>query len=109
MFNIQQTKANTHSRRIRQDETRPTNDKKLKHPSARGPLVFADTAVIDDIRPLYKAGIISGVTTNPSLIKKAGATNWSEAVDIAKMFSTCESGHFINGILDNIHKNSEKS
>lgn len=84
MFNIYQTKANTHSRRIRQDETRPAPDKKLKHPSARGPLVFADTAVIDDIRPLYKAGIISGVTTNPSLIKKAGATNWSEAVDIAK-------------------------
>jgi N utilization substance protein B len=31
----------------------------------------------------------------------------NEAVDIAKMFSTCESGHFINGILDNIRKNSE--
>ncbi len=85
MFNINQTKANTHSRRIRQPETRPVVEgKKLSHPSNRGPLVFADTAVIDDIRPLYKAGIISGVTTNPSLIKKAGATNWAEAVDIAK-------------------------
>lgn len=85
MFNINQTKSNTHSRRVRQPETRPAvKGKKLEHPSARGPLVFADTAVIDDIRPLYKAGIISGVTTNPSLIKMAGATNWSEAVDIAK-------------------------
>ena len=85
MFSISQTKANTHSRRIRQAETRPAIDgKKLAHPSNRGPLVFADTAVIDDILPLFNAGIISGVTTNPSLIKKAGAINWGEAVDIAK-------------------------
>jgi transaldolase len=85
MFSINQTKANTHSRRIRQPETRPAIEgKKLEHPSNRGPLVFADTATIKDIKPLYKAGIISGVTTNPSLIKAAGATNWAEAVDIAK-------------------------
>lgn len=85
MFSINQTKANTHSRRIRQPQTRPEIDgKKLPHPSARGPLIFADTAVIDDIKPLYKAGIISGVTTNPSLIKKAGATRWDQALDIAK-------------------------
>ena len=67
------------------EQARPTDqDKKLAHPSARGPLIFADTAVIKDIKPLYDAGIVSGVTTNPSLIKKAGATNQNEAVKIAK-------------------------
>ena len=29
----------------------------------------------------------------------------NEAVDIAKLFSTDESGHYINGILDKINKN----
>ena len=33
---------------------------------------FADTAEIDEIRSLAEAGLIDGVTTNPSLIKKAG-------------------------------------
>jgi N utilization substance protein B len=32
----------------------------------------------------------------------------NEAVDIAKIYSTSESGHFINGILDNIRKNTKK-
>ena len=33
---------------------------------------FADTAEIDEIRSLAEAGLIDGVTTNPSLIKKSG-------------------------------------
>lgn len=33
---------------------------------------FADTADIDEIRSLNEAGMIDGVTTNPSLIKKSG-------------------------------------
>ncbi|MCK5041758.1 MAG: fructose-6-phosphate aldolase [Sphingomonadales bacterium] len=33
---------------------------------------FLDTAEIDDIRELAKSGLIDGVTTNPSLIKKSG-------------------------------------
>ncbi|PQA89520.1 fructose-6-phosphate aldolase [Hyphococcus luteus] len=33
---------------------------------------FADTADVDEIRSLGEAGMIDGVTTNPSLIKKAG-------------------------------------
>jgi transaldolase len=35
---------------------------------------FADTADIEDIRKLADTGLLDGVTTNPSLIKKAGAT-----------------------------------
>ena len=30
----------------------------------------------------------------------------NEAIDIAKLFSTSESGHFINGILDNVRKHA---
>ncbi len=33
---------------------------------------FIDTADIDDIRDLASTGLLDGVTTNPSLIKKAG-------------------------------------
>lgn len=33
---------------------------------------FADTANVDDIRELAEAGLLDGVTTNPSLIAKAG-------------------------------------
>ena len=33
---------------------------------------FADTADINDIRALADSGLLDGVTTNPSLIKKAG-------------------------------------
>ena len=33
---------------------------------------FADTAEINDIRELAEAGLLDGVTTNPSLIKKSG-------------------------------------
>ena len=33
---------------------------------------FADTADIADIKQLHDSGLLDGVTTNPSLIKKAG-------------------------------------
>ena len=33
---------------------------------------FADTAEIADIRELADIGLLDGVTTNPSLIKKSG-------------------------------------
>jgi transaldolase len=35
--------------------------------------IFADTANLDDIRALASAGLIDGVTTNPTLIAKSGA------------------------------------
>ena len=80
MFEIQQTKAGVHSRRVRMDAIYPLREsKKLAHPAARGPRLFADTASIDEIAPLYKAGIINGVTTNPSLVKKAGAKDGKQA------------------------------
>lgn len=33
---------------------------------------FVDTAEIDEIRELYEAGLLDGVTTNPSLVAKSG-------------------------------------
>ncbi len=84
MFNIYQTKAGTHSRRIRMAETHPSGGKKLSHPAARAPRIFADTATISEIKPLYQAGVISGVTTNPTLMKKAGAKSWEQAKEMAK-------------------------
>jgi len=84
MFNIYQTKADVRSRRLAMDETHPAPGKKLPHPASRAPRIFADTAAIDDIRPLYKAGIISGVTTNPTLMKKAGAKSWAQAQGMMK-------------------------
>ena len=84
MFNIHQTKAGTHARRVAMPETHPAPGKKLPHPAARAPRIFADTATIGDIEPLYHAGIISGVTTNPTLMKQAGASSWSHAKKIAQ-------------------------
>lgn len=50
-----------------------------RHPASRAPRIFADSADIGDIEPLYRAGIINGVTTNPTLLRKAGATSWAQA------------------------------
>lgn len=40
--------------------------------------IFLDTANIDEIRKAAEWGIISGVTTNPSLMMKAGRTDYKE-------------------------------
>jgi len=58
--------------------------KKLAHPAAHAPRIFADTATIDEIRPLKERGIINGVTTNPSLLKRAGAKSWDHAIKLMK-------------------------
>jgi transaldolase len=56
----------------------------LKHPAAKAPRIFADSATKKDIEPLFRAGIINGLTTNPTLIKKAGAKSWDEAKGIMR-------------------------
>ena len=52
------------------------------HPAARGPRIFADSADIGEIEPLVRGGIINGVTTNPTLLKKAGAASWDQALEM---------------------------
>src|SRR3569833_1060917 len=56
----------------------------LKHPAPKAPRVFADSATRSDIEPLYKAGIINGITTHPTLLKKAGAKSRDQAKGIMK-------------------------
>ncbi len=60
----------------------------LKHPAAKAPRIFADSATRADIEPLFRAGIINGITTNPSLLKKAGAKSWDHAKEIMKDLCT---------------------
>ena len=42
--------------------------------------LYLDTAEIDQIRKAVKLGVISGVTTNPSLVSKAGWKDYKSAV-----------------------------
>jgi len=48
---------------------------------------FADTAEIKDIRELAEAGLLDGVTTNPSLIKKSGRDFIETVTEIASVVS----------------------
>ena len=57
---------------------------RLKHPASRSPRIFCDSAVKSDIEPLLRASLIHGVTTNPTLLKKAGASSWNQAKKIMK-------------------------
>jgi len=43
-------------------------------------LIFLDTANIDEIREMVDLGVIDGVTTNPSLMAKAGRTDYKNVV-----------------------------
>jgi transaldolase len=60
----------------------------LKHPAPKAPRIFADTATRSEIEPLFRAGIINGLTTNPTLLKKAGAKSWDGAKEIMKNLCT---------------------
>ena len=48
---------------------------------------FADTAVIADIRELAEAGLLDGVTTNPSLIHKSGESFLEVVAEICSVVS----------------------
>ncbi len=72
-------------RRVTMEKVNPTPmGKALAHPAEFAPRIFADTATLDEIRPLKEGGIINGVTTNPSLLKRAGASSWTSAHKIMK-------------------------
>ena len=44
--------------------------------------LFLDTAILDDIVPRYKTGLIAGITTNPTLVRNSG-------VDYHGFIATC--------------------
>ncbi len=89
MLKPDQIPAHIGARRQSMPVNNPTTEgKSLKHPAAKAPKIFADTGTIDEIRPLLEAGIINGVTTNPTLMKRAGATSWSQAKEMMQEIVT---------------------
>jgi len=83
MFTIDTLCAALIQRRRGMCETRSSPDgKTLPYPAPHAPRIFADTAKIDEIKPLFDAGIIDGATTNPTLLKRAGAQSWDQAKDM---------------------------
>src|SRR3954471_24412028 len=52
---------------------------------------FIDTANLDDIKKAYKIGILSGVTTNPSLVAKEGVKFEDRIEEILKLVPEVES------------------
>jgi len=72
-------------RREEMEVTIPSADgKRISHPAGKSPRIFADTGSIDEIKPLFEAGIINGVTTNPTLLKRAGADSLATAKRMMK-------------------------
>ena len=47
--------------------------------------LFLDTAIVSDIVDRYDTGLISGITTNPTLIKKSGRDPWEVYTDIVEL------------------------
>ena len=47
--------------------------------------LFLDTAIVSDIEERYDTGLISGITTNPTLIKKSGRDPWKVYTDIVEL------------------------
>ncbi|MEK1829743.1 fructose-6-phosphate aldolase [Priestia megaterium] len=53
--------------------------------------IFIDTANLDDIKKAYKVGVLSGVTTNPSLVAKEGVKFEDRIEEILKTVPEVES------------------
>ena len=47
--------------------------------------LFLDTAIVSDIEDRFNTGLISGITTNPTLIKKSGRDPWKVYRDIIEL------------------------
>ena len=47
--------------------------------------LFLDTAIVSDIVDRFDTGLISGITTNPTLIKKSGRDPWKVYRDIIEI------------------------
>ena len=47
--------------------------------------LFLDTAIVSEIEDRLKTGLIAGVTTNPTLIKKSGRDPWTVYRDIIEL------------------------
>ena len=52
--------------------------------------IFIDSAVLAEIEEAYSYGILDGVTTNPSLIKKAASGNKAMGKYIEKILKAAQ-------------------
>lgn len=69
---------------------------------------FADTAEIDDIRKLADSGLLDGVTTNPSLVKKSGRDFIEVVTEIAKIVPGPVSAEVVAADYDGMMREAEK-
>ena len=53
--------------------------------------IFLDTADVDEIRKAHETGLINGVTTNPTLIKRSGRDPVEVIKEISSSFSSLQS------------------
>lgn len=70
--------------------------------------LFIDTANIDEIRELNDMGVISGVTTNPSLIAKEGKDFWDTIKVITTIVDGPISGEVISDEAEGMIKEGRK-
>ena len=47
--------------------------------------LFLDTAIVSDIKSRLSSGLISGITTNPTLIRHSGRDPWATYTDIVEL------------------------
>ena len=47
--------------------------------------LFLDTAIVSDIEERVSTGLIDGITTNPTLIRKSGRDPWKVYTDIIEL------------------------
>lgn len=66
--------------------------------------IFADTAIIKDIEEVSQWGIISGVTTNPSLIAKSGITLKDAMIKIVDLVDGPISAEVTEGLAEDMVK-----
>ncbi len=69
---------------------------------------FADTAEIADIRELAKTGLLDGVTTNPSLVKKSGRDFVEVVTEIASVVAGPVSAEVVATDHDGMMKEAER-
>ncbi len=53
--------------------------------------LFLDTAIMEDIIPRYETGLIAGITTNPTLVRKSGVDYHGFIATCCEAFTTLES------------------
>lgn len=69
---------------------------------------FADTANIDEIKELADTGLLDGVTTNPSLIKKSGRDFIETIAEICQITDGDVSAEVVATDHDNMMKEADK-